>query len=148
MFFNIELKVDRKKKIFFVETLTVYKNFPHIIVLSYKQCARRFCGHQNPTKGHVAFSGFSAVFPPPSLPDCLQNAITFFLFGLCWVWKSMLDKSIHFVCFPKKNLSLSVSHHFYSSFFKKLSPFCQKLRILAGNRQTTKKNFKWKVWMF
>ena len=85
---------------------------------------------------------------PPYLPDCLQNAITFFLFGLCWVWKSMLDKSIHIVCFSKKKLSLSVSHHFLLSFFKKLSPFCQKMRILAGNRQTTKTNFKWKVWMF
>ena len=41
----------------------------------------------------------------------------------------------------KKHLSLSVSHHF-TLVFQKLSPFCPKLRILAGNRQTTKKNFK------
>ena len=40
----------------------------------------------------------------PYLPDYLQNAINFFVFGLCWIWKSMLDKSIHFVCFPKKKL--------------------------------------------
>jgi hypothetical protein len=41
--------------------------------------------------------------------------------------------------FSKRILSLSVSHHFYSPFPKKMSAFCQKLRVLAGNRQTTKK---------
>ena len=41
----------------------------------------------------------------------------------------LFSKKNWFVCFPPFLLSL----------FKKLSPFCQKLRILAGNRQTTKK---------
>ena len=56
--------------------------------------------HQNPTKGGVAFSGFSARFPP-YLPCCLQNAITFFLcgrqkFSFCLFSKIILK----FVCFP------------------------------------------------
>ena len=95
---------------------------------------------QNPTKGYVAFSGFSGRFPPPPyLQDCLQSAITFFLFGLCWVRKSMLDKSIHFVCFPKKTIWVCLFSTILPPFFKKTSPFCQKLRILVGNRQTKKK---------
>ena len=50
---------------------------------------------------------FYAKFCPPP-PPCysysggLQNGISFFLLGPCWVWKSMLDKSFHFVCFQKK----------------------------------------------
>ena len=96
----------------------------------------------NTSKPNERSCRFFGIFwkVPPYLPDCLQNAITFFLFGLCWVWKSMLDKSIHFVCFPKKNKFVCFPP-FLLSFFKKLSPFCQKLRILAGNRQTTKQNF-------
>ena len=43
---------------------------------------------------------------------------------------SVLQKKFEFVCFPP----------FYSP-FKKMSPFCKKLRILVGNRQT-KKTFK------
>ena len=57
----------------------------------------------------------------------------FFQCGLCWVWKSMLDKSFHFVCFPKTFWSLSVSHHF-SSFSQKYTPFYLKSHILVGNR--------------
>ena len=40
--------------------------------------------------------------PPPCYSGGLQNGITFFLLGPCRVWKSMLDKSFHFVCFSKK----------------------------------------------
>ena len=104
-----------------------------------KSLYRGGLGHQNPTKGRVAFSGFSARFPP-YLPDCLQNAITFFLFSLCWVWKSVLNKGIHFVCFRKK-ISLSVSHHFYSPFSKNWVLFAKNCVYWRGNRQTTKKYF-------
>jgi len=84
------------------------------------------------------FGIFWKVSPLPYLPDCLQNATTFFLFGLCRVWKSMFDKSIHFVCFPKEFWVYLFPTIFTLLFQKKLCPFCQKLRVLAGNRQTTK----------
>ena len=86
------------------------------------------------------FSGFFwKVSPPPHLQCCLQNAITFFLFGsYIWVCKSTLDKSFHFVFFPKKIESLSVSHHFYLIFSKKLTFFSLQSRILVGNKQTKK----------
>ena len=57
------------------------------------------------------FWDFLQCFPPPPLPDCLKNSITFFLFGLCWVWKSMLTKVFTLSVF-QIFLSLSVSHHF------------------------------------
>ena len=98
-----------------------------ILFTFFTQCAI-IC--QNPMKDGVAFSGFSAC-PLPYLRCCLQNAITFFLCGLCWVWKGMRDKSFHFLCFPKKNWSLSVS-----SFSQKNRLFCPKSHTLVGNRQT------------
>ena len=58
--------------------------------------------HQNPTKDHVTFSRFIVRFPP-FLRHSLQNAIIFFSIWLCWVWKSMLDKSIHFMAVFQKN---------------------------------------------
>ena len=94
------------------------------------------------------FRDFLEGFSPPHLPDCLQNAITFFLFGLCWVWKSMLDKSIHFVCFPKKNLSLSVSHHFHPLFSKNWVFFAKNYVYWWETDKLQKFFFKWKVWMF
>ena len=78
------------------------------------------------------------IFAPPCYSGGLQNGITFFLLGPCWVLKSMLDKSFHFVCFPKHFRSLSVSHPF--------TPFFQ--RILVGNRQTKKFSKKWNVCVF
>ena len=48
-----------KEKNCFVETLTIYKNFFHMIVLSYKQCIRRFCWHPifclSPKNGHFVW---------------------------------------------------------------------------------------------
>ena len=69
--------------------------------------SREYSGIRNsqiPTKGHVGFSEIlRKILPPP--PPCysggLQNGISFFLLGPCWVSKSMLDKSFHFVCFQK-----------------------------------------------
>ena len=43
---------------------------------------------QNPTKGGVAFFGIFCTVPP-YLRCSVQNAITCFLCGPCWVWKSM-----------------------------------------------------------
>ena len=57
----------------------------------------------------------------------------FFLFGPCWVWKSMLAKSFYFVCF-QFFLELSVSHQFYLLFQKKLNFVYLKSHILVGNR--------------
>ena len=77
---------------------------------------------------------------PPYLPDCLQNAITLFLFGLCWVWRSMLDKSIHFVCFPKK-FEFVCFPPFLLSFFKKIESFFPKIAYIGGKQTNSKKTF-------
>jgi len=84
------------------------------------------------------FGIFWKVSPLPYLPDCLQNATPFFYlvsvdFGKVCLTKvftlSVFQKNFEFVCFPP----------FLLSFSKKNMSFCQKLRVLAGNRQTTKK---------
>ena len=72
---------------------------------------------------------FAIFCPPPCYSGGLQNGITFFLLGPCWVWKSMLDKSFHFVCFPKHFWSLSVSHPFYPLFSKNVVIFWLKFFI-------------------
>ena len=94
------------------------------------------------------FRDFLQCSPPPSLPDCLQNAITFFLFGLCWVWTSMLDKSIHFVCFPKKIWVCLFPTIFYSPFSKNWVLFAKNCVYWRETDKLQKQIFKWKVWMF
>ena len=62
--------------------------------------------------------GKNMVSPPP-LSSRGKNGLTFFLLvGYCRK-KFWWEKSIHFVCFPKKILSLSVSHDF-STFLPKI----------------------------
>ena len=79
-------------------------------------------------------------YSPPLLSKLTKNAPTFFLLvGYCrtkfW-WK----KNIHFVYFPKKFLSLSVSHDFFAILVK----ICHFLRKIAyfGGKQTNSKIFE------
>ena len=95
--------------------------------------------YQNPTKGRVAFSGFSASFPP-LLTGLSSKCHNFFLFGLCWVWKSMLDKSIHFVCFPKK-IEFVCFPPFFTLLFQKIASFLPKIVYIGGKQTNYKKQF-------
>ena len=99
--------------------------------------------HQNPTKGGVAFSGFSARFPPPSLTGLSSKCHNFFsTWSLLSLEKYVRQKYLlclfskmffEFVCFPP----------FLPCFWPKNAFFGLKSRILMGNRQT--KNFFKKI---
>jgi hypothetical protein len=55
----------------------------------------------------------------------------------------MLDKSFHFVCFPK-HLGVCPFPTIFTSFFQKIYSFFLKSQILVGGRQTKNKIFKMK----
>ena len=88
---------------------------------------------------------FFAPPPPPCYSGGLQNGITFFLLGPCWVWKSMLDKSFHFICF-QKNFGVCLFPTPFTSFFQKMWSFLAKIAYIGGKQ--TNQNFFFKNEMF
>ena len=95
---------------------------------------------QNPTKGGVAFSGFSAVFPPPLVTGLSSKCHNFFSIWCLLSLEKYVRQKYSLCLFSKKKFELVyLFPTILPSFFKTLSIFCQKLRILMGNRQTKKK---------
>ena len=87
------------------------------------------CMSKAKTKGPVGSSEiFENIMHPWSQSSKRYNF--FFYRGPCWIWKSMLDQSFHFVCFPIFCLgSLYVSHPLHLFFQKKLVFFALNCRV-------------------
>ena len=81
------------------------------------------------------FGKLNCIFTPPLFVGGGKTGITFFLLVRYCRKKFWWDKSIHFVCFPKKNW-LCLFPTILAHFCPKFSLFCLKSRILVGNRQT------------
>ena len=77
------------------------------------------------------------LFRPPPLPRSVTTLTSkchnFFSYGFCWVWKSMSDKSFHFVCFPKNIWNLSV-FNLFTYFFQKIEYFLPKIAYISGKQ--------------
>ena len=102
---------------------------------------------QNPTKGGVAFSGFSGRFHPP-LTRLSSKCHNFFsIWSLLSLEKYVWQK--YSIClFSKKNFECVYFSPILLYFSKKLSPFLPKIAYINGKQTNYKKFFKWKVWMF
>ena len=74
--------------------------------------------------------GFSSTH---HLRSCLQNNIAFFLFGFCCVWKSTLDKSFHFVCFPNC-FGVCLFPTIFTFLFKKKYMFLLNIAYMGGKQ--------------
>ena len=102
--------------------------------------ARHILGNarQNPTKGRVAFSWFSARFLSPYLPDCLQNAITFFYLVSVEFGKVCLTKVFTLSVFQKK-FWVCLFPTIFTLIFQKIESFLPKIAYIGG-KQTNYKN--------
>ena len=78
------------------------------------------------------FRDFLEGSPPPHLPDCLQNAITFFSIWSLLSSEKYVRQKPSLCLFSKNNLSLSVFHHF--TLFLKNESFLPKITYIGGKQ--------------
>ena len=80
-------------------------------------------------------------FPPPLFVSGGKTGITFFLLVRYCRKKFWWDKSIHFVCFPKKN-DFVCFPRFLAHFCPKFSLFLQKIAYFGGKQTNSILFFK------